>query len=193
VGYYGRSKLEAERIVRRLAPEAVIVRPPVVYGPRDTDVLEIFKSVSKGVTIQISGGDRWFSAIYVKDLAEGLLAAAREPKAVGQTYFLAHPKVVSWTELAAAAARIMGRKPPRVLRVPYALAYGVGCCAEAWAHLKGRPGIVSRDKIAEARCASWTCNSGRAAAELGFEACTGLEAGLAETLAWYKEAGWLKF
>jgi nucleoside-diphosphate-sugar epimerase len=40
---------------------------------------------------------------------------------------------------------------------------------------------------------SWTCDSGRAAAEFGFQAATSLEEGLAETLAWYKEAGWLKY
>ena len=33
VSHYGKSKLEAERAVRRLVPSAVIVRPPVVYGP----------------------------------------------------------------------------------------------------------------------------------------------------------------
>ena len=38
---YGKSKLEAERIVRSMAPDAVIVRPPVVYGPRDTDVFQL--------------------------------------------------------------------------------------------------------------------------------------------------------
>jgi nucleoside-diphosphate-sugar epimerase len=52
---------------------------------------------------------------------------------------------------------------------------------------------VSRDKIAEARCASWTCDVRRASAELGFEARVTLEAGLAKTLAWYREAGWLTY
>jgi len=41
VTHYGKSKLEGERIVRSLVPDAVIVRPPVVYGPRDTDVFQI--------------------------------------------------------------------------------------------------------------------------------------------------------
>ena len=50
VSHYGCSKLEAERVVRALLPEAVIVRPPVVYGPRDADVYQILKSVAKGIT-----------------------------------------------------------------------------------------------------------------------------------------------
>jgi nucleoside-diphosphate-sugar epimerase len=95
--------------------------------------------------------------------------------------------------LGQAAARIMGRRPPRVVAIPYAAAYAVGACAEAWSRLTTTPGIVSRDKIREARCPSWTCDVRRAAAELGFEAKTTLQAGLAETLAWYKESGWLTY
>ena len=47
--------------------------------------------------------------------------------------------------------------------------------------------------MAEARRRFWICDVRRAAAELGFEARTSLEKGLAETLAWYKEAGWLRY
>jgi nucleoside-diphosphate-sugar epimerase len=72
-------------------------------------------------------------------------------------------------------------------------AYGIGYLAERWSALTRKPGMVSREKIAEATCARWVCDSRRAATELGFEAKTSLDAGLAETLAWYKEAGWVKY
>jgi nucleoside-diphosphate-sugar epimerase len=188
--HYGKSKLEAERTVRELAPDAVIVRPPVVYGPRDTDVFQLLRSISKGWILEIAGGERWFSAIYVRDLVEGLLAATHG--AGGRAYFLAHPEPVSWSELGAAAARIMARRP-RVVRVPPSVAYAVGLAAEAWAHITRQPGIISREKVAEARCRWWTCDTRRAAAELGFVARTPLATGLAETLTWYKEAAWLKY
>ncbi len=190
--HYGKSKLAAEKVVRDLAPYAVIVRPPVVYGPRDTDVFQLLKSISKGLVLEIAGGERWFSAIYVKDLVEGLLAAASTPRGAGRTYFLAHAKPVSWRHLGASAARIMVRTP-RVVTVPFAAAHAVGACAEVWARLRRKPGIVSREKIAEARCMAWTCDTARAALELGFVAPTSLDDGLAATLAWYKEAGWLTY
>lgn len=189
--HYGKSKLEAERVLSAVLPEAVIVRPAVVYGPRDTDVFQVLRSVARGLVIEISGGERWFSAIYVEDLARGLLLAARGAPAGGR-YFLAHPKPVSWSELGAVAARIMGRRP-RTLRVPFAVAHAAGWGAELWSQLTRTPGIVSREKVAEARCRWWTCDVRRAAADFGFEAATGIEAGLARTLAWYKEAGWLNY
>ena len=194
--HYGKSKLEAERVVRELAPDAVIVRPPVVYGPRDTDVFQLLKSISRGLVLEIAGGERWFSAIYVKDLVEGLLAAAATPCAAGRTYFLTHAIALSWRQLGDSAARIMGRtarRAPRVVTVPLSLATAVGACAEIVARLTRKPGIISREKIAEARCAAWTCDGGLAARELGFVAPTSLDEGLAATLAWYKEAGWLTY
>jgi nucleoside-diphosphate-sugar epimerase len=190
--HYGKSKLEGERAVRELAPDAVIVRPPVVYGPGDTDVFQMLKSISKGFVLQIAGGERWFSAIYVADLVEGLMAAAGSTAASGRTYFLAHAKPVSWSQFGAAAARVMNRMP-RVLEVPAAIAHAAGWGAEIWSQITRKPGIMSREKVAEAQCRFWTCDVGRAARELGFEAPTLLEDGLAQTLAWYKEAGWLKY
>jgi nucleoside-diphosphate-sugar epimerase len=142
------------------------------------------------MVLEISGGERWFSAIYVKDLCRGLLAAARSPRAAGRTYFLAHPKPLSWSEFGAAAARILGRTP-RVLKVPVPVAQAVGAVAELWSRTTGKPGIISREKIREAQCEYWTCDTRRATEELGFTATTGIEAGLAETLAWYEGAGWL--
>jgi nucleoside-diphosphate-sugar epimerase len=190
--HYGESKLKAERIVQRLTPDAVIVRPPAVYGPRDTDIFQLLRSISKGLVLRLAGGERYFSAIYVKDLVDGLLCAARAPCAKGRTYFLAHEKIVSWSDLGAAAAGVMGRDP-LVVRVPRPVAYAVGYCAERWSRLTSKPGIVSREKVKEAQCRHWTCDTRRAAQELGFEARTPLETGMAATLAWYKEAGWLKY
>lgn len=190
--HYGKSKLEGERLVRASRPDAVIVRPPVVYGPRDTDVFQILKPIAKGWSLQMSGGERWFSAIYVGDLAASLTGLAKSQAGAGRTYCLAHAQPVSWSGLAESAARIMGVRL-RVVRIPPAVARGVGACAEMWAQITGRAGIISREKIAEGLCTAWTCDPERARAELGFEAATDLEHGLAETLAWYKEAGWLSY
>jgi nucleoside-diphosphate-sugar epimerase len=190
VSEYGRSKLEAERAVRAHVPDAIILRPPVVYGPRDTGVLEIFKPLAKGTALQISGGERWFSIIYVKDLVCGILSALGSPQAAGQTYFLTNAQPASWSELTTLTCQILSRQA-RVIRIPQLLAYAVGSAGDLIALLTGKPGILSRDKIREACCRYWTCDSGKAARELDFRAATPIEEGLAETLTWYKEAGWL--
>ncbi len=189
--HYGKSKLEGERAARA-RPGTVIVRPPVVYGPRDTDVLQLLRTISRGFVLEIAGGESWFSAIYAKDLVSGLIAAVDSPAAVGRTYFLTHARPNTWGDLAVAAADIMGTRP-RTLRVPYAIAQSVGFAAEIWSRVTREPGIISREKVSEARCTHWTCAGGRAERELGFVAQTDLREGLVETLEWYRQAGWLTY
>ena len=137
VSTYGRSKLQGEKIARSLLPDAVIIRPPVVYGPRDTGVFQILKSVVRGFVVEIAGGDRWFSAIYVEDLAEGVCAAARAPQTAARTYFLAHPDAVSWRRIRRhCRRRIMGRRP-RTVRVPVAAANSIAFLAKYGRNLRG--------------------------------------------------------
>jgi len=194
VSHYGRSKLAGEEAVRRspLYERAVIVRPPVVYGPRDRDVYQVLRNVARGWMARVGAAPRRFSHIYVGDLVDGLMAAADRAGAGGGTFYLAHETAVSWDEFGAAAARLMGRRL-RTLAIPEGAAFVLGLCAEWWSRLSGKPGILSRDKVREACCPGWVCDPGRARRELGFQASTGLEQGLRHTLDWYKEAGWLKF
>lgn len=191
---YGKSKLAAERAVRssRLASNAVIVRPPVVYGPRDTDVFEIFRGVSRGLMLRIGRAESLFSFIYVKDLAEALAAAIESPRAGGKIYFAANPDPATWTEFGAMAAGIMGRRVRNIAISP-AAALVVGRLAETVSKLRKKPGIVSRDKVREAQCRYWICDTARVRRDLGFSPTYSLRDGMIETLAWYKDAGWLKF
>lgn len=192
--WYGHSKLAAESAVRvsSLAARAVILRPPVVYGPRDTDVFEVLRSVAKGLTVRIGQGEAYFSYIHVKDLAEAVWLAASSESGAGRVYFVANPEPVSWSAFAETAAGVMGRRV-RSVSVPPWMAYLAGWCAEGVSRLRGKPGIVSRQKVIEARCRYWTCDPARARRELGFEAARTLEEGLRETLAWYKDSKWLKW
>jgi len=194
VSHYGRSKLAGEQIVRQspVGERAVIVRPPVVYGPRDRDVYQMIRTLARGWMLQIGSQRRYFSLVYVGDLVDGLIAAAEREGVGGRIYYVAHPRPASWDEFGNTAARLMGRHA-RTLAIPEKAAYALGWCAERWAGWSGKPGILSRDKVTEACCAGWVCDPGRARRELGFCAQTGLEDGLRRTLDWYQEAGWLKF
>lgn len=192
--WYGYSKLAAEAAVQAstLAARTVVLRPAVVYGQRDTDVFEVFRSIAKGVMILIGKDEAWFSYIHVKDLVEAMLAAGYRDGAAGNAYFVANSEPVSWRAFAVAAATAMERKV-RFFRVPASAAYAAGWCAEIGSRLRGKPGILSRQKVIEAKCRFWTCDPSRAGVDLGWCASRTLEAGVHETLAWYKDAGWLAF
>jgi dihydroflavonol-4-reductase len=192
VSQYGRSKLEGEEAVRNSAlwERSVIVRPPVVYGPGDKDVYQLIRAASRGWMVRIGRGQQHFSIIYVEDLVNGLVNVAENEHAGGKIYFLAHPMPVLWEDFGMCVARLT-RKACRTVTVPASFAYGAGLCAEWWARWSGKPGILSRDKVREACCDGWVCDTGRSLRELGFCAGTDLEEGLRRTIDWYREAGWL--
>ena len=191
--HYGKSKLAAEQAIAGspLFSRTVIVRPPVVYGPRDTDVFEVFRAVTRGVFLTIGRRDSYFSYIYVLDLVEALLAAAQVPGAAGRAYFVANTEPVSWRNFSSLIERAANRSV-RHMAVPATVAYLVALLAELGARLRGRQSILSREKIKEARCRYWVCDVSRARTELGFVASTPLADGIAETLAWYKRSEWIK-
>jgi nucleoside-diphosphate-sugar epimerase len=192
--WYGKSKLAAEEAVlaSSLSGRAAIVRPPVVYGPRDTDVFEVFRAAARGWLLRIGPGESYFSYIYVKDLADALMLAACRETAAGRTYFTANPEPASWMEFAGTAGSVMGRAI-RPLAVPRPIAYLAGWCAETVSRWRGKPGILSPQKVLEAEGRYWICDSACAREELGFRPAHTLRQGIEDTLAWYKEAQWLKW
>jgi nucleoside-diphosphate-sugar epimerase len=71
---YGRSKLEAERIVAAHGGTLpfTIVRPSAVYGPRDRDFLTIFKQARRGIGLYPASRGRYLSVIHVRDVGRTL-------------------------------------------------------------------------------------------------------------------------
>jgi len=193
VSHYGKSKWEAEEAVRRspLSAGAVIVRPPVVFGPRDRDVLKFFQAASRGWLFRIGSQEAFVSVVHVSDLVAGLLAAAERAPGQARPYFVANEEPVSWTEFASVAAELMGRQV-RAVSIPRPMAWAAGFVAELGSKLRGKPSILSRDKIREARYRYWTCQTARAHHELGFRAEKTLRQGIAETLEWYRMVRWLR-
>jgi len=191
---YGKSKLQGELAVRRspVASRTIVIRPPVVYGPRDVDVYQIFKAAASGALVRIGRPESYFSFIYVADLVDGLILAAQRPAAAGKTYFLANPEPVSWSEFGATAASTMVKKL-RTYTLPVWGAYLAGSFADLLSRITGRPGILSRDRIVDARQRYWSCDPTRAACELGFHAQTSLREGVAATLEWYRHEQWLTY
>jgi len=189
---YGASKLAGERVVLACADRlpVTIVRPPGVYGPRDTNFLPLFRSALRlGRVPTIGKASKQAALVYVTDLAEGLRLAAEAPEAVGRTYFLASGNH-TMGEVVEAVCSALGM-PPRRLRVPSLLARLAGEFGQLKWALTGRPQIVSRRKVRDMLQPRWTCSWARAREELGYREAVGLEEGMRRTVQWYAEQGWL--
>jgi nucleoside-diphosphate-sugar epimerase len=118
-----------------------------------------------------------------------MIAAAAAEAAKGETYFVGSAQGYSWEAVRAAVERALGRRTLR-LPVPRALMGAAGALSEGAGRLVGRLPPLTRDKAEAARHA-WICRIDKAQRELGYAPAVGLDEGMAETVAWYRDAGWL--
>jgi nucleoside-diphosphate-sugar epimerase len=188
VSDYGRSKIAAELLVRASGLPWTIVRPPVVYGEWDREVLKLFRMVRFGVGAVFGDGSQMISVIYARDLARALVTAATTPS--NRVYYAAHPEPVTTRGLVLAVGRALHKKPV-IVPVPPALARGVLAAIGSLARLAGRATLLSADKANEFLAPGWTCSSAALTRDTGWRAETDLESGLQRTVAWYKEQRWL--
>jgi len=201
VSNYGISKLAGEEAVRRHAEKMhlTIVRPPIVYGPRDRDFFEIFKMAAMGVGMKIGLFEsKRYSVIHVDDLAEVLAVALEKGRPVqglrggDGVYHVSDGGIYAWEEMIQRAARALGRTNAVVLPVPESLTWPVGLWGTLTARLTGKPQIVNLDKVRESTGPGWACAIDRARRELEWEPKIPLDEGLAQTAAWYRENQWLR-
>jgi nucleoside-diphosphate-sugar epimerase len=186
---YGRSKLAGEREVWSHGEEmpAVVLRPVAVYGPRDRDTLGFFQMARRGVLPVPGGRARRLQVVHARDVARAARLAAEVEAAAGGTYFIAHPEITTWRELARAIGSGLGRKV-RPVPVPGPLIRAVGAVGD-W--LGPAPGVLDTRRARDLTAPAWTCRVDRALNDLGWRPEYGLERGLAETVRWYREHGWL--
>jgi nucleoside-diphosphate-sugar epimerase len=187
---YGRSKLEAERVVQSSRLSWSIIRPPMVYGPRDREVLKAFRLVRLGIAPVFGDGAQELSAVHGADLATALMAAAASPASAGRTYNACHPEVFTSREFAARIAAAMGRSV-RVVRVPRIAGKALLSVTESAARLSGRPTILTTDKANEFFQPAWTGDPTPLMDDSGWKPVYDLRQGLAQTYQWYRKVGWL--
>lgn len=186
---YGASKLEAERRLAAMGDgmEIVVLRPGGVYGPRDVDLLPLFRTASRGWLVVPAGGGL-VQPIYVSDVAE----AVRRAAAVGG--FGPHPLVGegrhAWDEVTAALEAAVGRRV-RAIPLPASLMVAAGAAAEAVSRLLGRSPALDRRRARDVARHQWTADPMAASGTLGWRPEVGLREGMARTASWYRRVGWI--
>ena len=187
---YGRSKLAGEAVVRAGPLAWTIVRPPIVYGPRDTEFLRAFKAVRLGLIPVFGDGAQQLSLVYGPDLAAALAAIGRNEAAAGQVFYPCHREVLTSASLVTSLATTMQRRG-RVLRLPRAAAeVGLGLTSLA-ARVRGKATLLTRDKAHEFFAPAWLADPGPLEKATGWRALHAVRDGFEATAAWYRAAGWL--
>ncbi len=119
---YASSKGRAEAAVREVFPDAVILRPSVLFGPED-DFFNRFAALARMAPVLplIGGGETRFQPAYVGDVAAAVALAAEGNAKPGATYELGGPEVKTFREILQYICSVTGRHRA-LLPVPFGLA-----------------------------------------------------------------------
>ena len=188
---YSRSKIAGERVIQQLIRDksapVTIVRPGLIYGPRDTNSFARFaRLVEQRKMVIIGSGNNHLPLIYVRDVAWGVLLASKAKDAIGRAYLLVNDEPVTQSDYFNAIAKELGVPPPR-LHVPYRLALALGATAEVMGKLARRkqPPPLMRFGLKQVGGENRFVIS-RARRELGFSPQVNLADGVCQSILWYR-------
>jgi len=186
---YGLSKLVAEREIRKMFYEKVcytILRPATVYGPRDKDIFIFFNLVYRHLR-PVTVVKRLLQLVYVKDVADSVLACLENRKTDNNTYYLADSAVYTWSELGKIISSSAGVKTVPI-PIPDFIFRFVGVTAEVLSYVTKKPAVLNRQKIMEMLQEYWIADSEPSQKDLDIS-FTSLEVGSKITYNWYLNNG----
>ncbi len=192
IGYYGESKLAAERACLRRSHRlpVTIIRPAAVYGPGDRDFLALYKMLSSGIDLCWGNRDSYLSLIHVDDLTDGILAAALNSRAAGKIYFMTHDIPLTWRQIHRMITEGKNRRTVQ-LNIPRSLVEFLAIFGDGISWVSGRPLLINRQKVNLSRPRYWLCSGTEAERDLGFTPRIDPAEGLRATGDWYQAQGWL--
>jgi len=174
---YEISKWEAEQAVLEVASrgalEAVIVRPPLVYGPGvRANFLRLLKWVDRGYPLPLAGVHNLRSLVSLDNIVDFLSLCTNDPRAAGETFLISDGEDISTAGLIRKIATIMGR-PARLFSVPPSV-------------LRMAAASLGLKDAGERLLGSLRADVRRAASLLDWIPPVSLTEGLAKTVAWYR-------
>jgi nucleoside-diphosphate-sugar epimerase len=148
---YERTKLEGEqsllRAIERSGLDLRILRPAWIYGPGCPRTARLLRTIRKGRFFFIGPGANLRHPVYVEDVVDALLLAARGPVGARRDHIIAGPSAMPLRELVNTFAHAVGASPPR-LRMPRPVAIVLGRAAEAGGRVLRRNPPFSRRTLA---------------------------------------------
>jgi len=197
ITHYGKSKLAAEQALHKLAPttwKKTIIRPPMVIGPRDPAILDIFRLAKKGWTVLAGKNalNNTYSFVCVHDLVQAISQAIVKPRELCEIYYTAHPTSITFNEL---ITKIHGkvsldqklRKITLPINLLKATAQFLKIIGKFYPH-----GIrLTPDKIPELSATAWICSAEKSITQLDMNYLWDIDKTIDITLADYRQRNWL--
>ncbi len=187
---YGKSKLESERYLFSLPQfPFIIIRPTAVYGPREKDLLTMFKMINKHVELFVGFKKQHLTFVYVKDLVKAILLAA-ESDITHKGYFVSDGNCYDSAMFGDAIKRELNKKTIRI-KLPVFFVRMIATIAESTKYITGKQSVLNIEKINELAAVNWKCDMQTTIDDLKYAPEYDLNKGIRETIEGYKKAKWL--
>ena len=190
---YGRSKLAAEKVVLAAKDTlpVTILRPGAIYGPRDAEILDAFKSVSRGLMPTIGGGKALGVFIYGPDCAEACVRAIDADVPTGSVYFVVDQTgPLTQKEFLEIVEEGLGKRALVRVSLPVGLLKTVARGVAMYGKASGKAVMLTPEKAAMLM-QHFVCDASRTYDDLGWKPKVSLRDGVKQTVHWYRNNGWL--
>lgn len=108
---YGRSKAGGEAAAKESFPDAMIVRPSIVFGREDEFINRFASMIQMLPIVPIIGSETKFQPVFVGDVAEAITTLLSAPADhAGKTFELGGPEIISMGDLNRRIAKLASRK-----------------------------------------------------------------------------------
>jgi nucleoside-diphosphate-sugar epimerase len=197
VSAYGKSKLDCEEYLKQTLPEnwqLKILRPPMVMGPRDPAVLDVFKMVKQGFVPVVghNGHENRYSFVSVFDLIDILIATLYQDRTTQvKIYFTSHPQTVSFEDIVNAIQATQNKRRVRFIHFPFLFLKFFSMVASFLSKFTTVEIRITPDKLKELKASRWTCDGSLVSADLEFEYQNDLNSIVKLTQKDYENRGWL--
>lgn len=200
VSHYGRSKLLAEKALLSLAPEGwskTTVRPPMVIGPGDPAVLDVFKMVKgKNILVAGLGGlENLYSFVCIYDLVNLLknVLSTTDSDEEGDmpVFYSSHPEMIKMKELLDTIQGQLQIEKVNYIRLPIPLIKATSLLLKPLSYFMSQEIRLTPDKVSELKQKRWTCSGELSQEKLGFTYEWNLTKTVEVTLSDYKQRGWI--
>lgn len=188
VNWYGESKLAAEQLLRQSPAWWTILRPAVVYGPRDRQFLPLFRLAKLGLFLRPPRPEAAYNVVHVNDVVRAILAAAGADRARHQLLFVGGAEHPTGDEILQAIAHAVG-SVYRPISFPNAIvraAAWAGDVTFGW----GAPRSFDSERLKELLAEGFACRIDRARDIIGFAPSVTLAEGFAALADWYRQERW---
>ena len=191
---YGQSKWEAEQwLATQTELPWVVLRPTGVYGPRERDYFLMAQSIKQHTDFAVGYKPQEITFVYVADVVQAAYLACERPAAevVHHAFFLSDGQSYHSRAFSDLLQQEIGTRHVLHIKAPLWFLRAVCAVNGTVCQWMGKLTTLNMDKYHILAQRNWNCDIEPARKHLGFEPQWNLEAGVRESVRWYKEAGWL--